>query len=642
MILRAMQVNNFLGIGSATMRFDKTGLTLIEGVNHDSATASSNGAGKSSIFEAVYWVLYGKTKRGLTGDDVINITEGKDCFVAMTFDDYHIERHRKLSPDNTSGLILHRLTDDGKWRNITKGTVKDTQELLESIIKISELTFSKIAYFGQEDVKAFASLTDAELKQVFEQALGVTIFSKYADIVKQHKNTLERKGVEVATGIKVTEGEVANINEKIEYLTKAIAELKAKYKEERDRAYKELDALQVEIEELAKATCITDSDYSLKMNEIKEKNEKYSELLALQVKLGHKHREEIEVMARQKYALELKQKEYSQCNKEILQANDKVGKNCGECGKAYKEEDIAGALKSLQKKLCDLTAEVAQGKIVATEQAATIAKLKKLEEGLAAKLEVLKEVATEKVRLEAEKAKSDANAKTIKGLKDKHTDKKTLIRTLGEKMATDPYHENITYEMEKLREKKAQIDELTKQLDELKLELEGAEMLCEIMGNGGLKSYIFDSITPELNKIISEYMTILNSDISVEISTVSKLKSKKDEYREKFNIKVSNANGASQYEGSSSGEKQLINLAIALGFNSIVRAMAEGSVNTLWLDEPLENLDEASAEKAIELCEKFVGKVPNTFIISHSPAVRDLVANRITIEKRGGKAKVTA
>lgn len=313
MILIDMTIRNFLGIGEAYITFDKRGLTLVEGVNHDAPYSNSNGAGKSSIFEALYWGLYGKTKRGLTGDDVINEMAGKDCLVEIRFDNYCLQRFRKETTHGTGLYLFKYGSEPLTSTDLTKGTIKDTQELLESIIKISELTFSKIAYFGQEDVKAFASLTDAELKQVFEQALGVTIFSKYFENIKQHKNILERQGVEVATGIKVTEGEMVNIKEKIEYLTKAIGDLKVKYKEERGRALKDLDALQAEIEELAARAFITDEDYVLKMKEIEAKNEKYAELLRLQVNLNIKHKGEIAALARQKYALELKQKELTQC-----------------------------------------------------------------------------------------------------------------------------------------------------------------------------------------------------------------------------------------------------------------------------------------------------------------------------------------
>jgi len=77
-----------------------------------------------------------------------------------------------------------------------------------------------------------------------------------------------------------------------------------------------------------------------------------------------------------------------------------------------------------------------------------------------------------------------------------------------------------------------------------------------------------------------------------------------------------------------------------LAFNTICRSLSEGSVNALFLDEITENLDESSSERAIELCQRFIKSVPNCFIISHNPAIKDVITDRLVIEKRGGKAKV--
>ncbi|NCD42092.1 MAG: exonuclease, partial [Bacteroidia bacterium] len=79
MIITNIAIKNFLGIGEINIDLSKyTGITLIEGVNHDSPTSISNGASKSSLMESVYYCLYGKTKRGYSGDEVVNTFAKKD------------------------------------------------------------------------------------------------------------------------------------------------------------------------------------------------------------------------------------------------------------------------------------------------------------------------------------------------------------------------------------------------------------------------------------------------------------------------------------------------------------------------------------------------------------------------------------
>ena len=66
-----------------------------------------------------------------------------------------------------------------------------------------------------------------------------------------------------------------------------------------------------------------------------------------------------------------------------------------------------------------------------------------------------------------------------------------------------------------------------------------------------------------------------------------------------------------------------------------------GAVNVTFLDEPFESLDEASSEKVVELCNKFADS-DNTFLITHNPSVKELIGNRLTIEKKNGQAFLNA
>lgn len=90
--------------------------------------------------------------------------------------------------------------------------------------------------------------------------------------------------------------------------------------------------------------------------------------------------------------------------------------------------------------------------------------------------------------------------------------------------------------------------------------------------------------------------------------------------------------------GSSGGEQQKVNLAVALAFNRLMRSMAGGDVPMLVLDEPIEALDEGSSDQVVELLEDL--KTDNLYLITHNKSVRDLMPNRIVVEKRGGIATV--
>src|ERR1041385_8105436 len=99
MEFETLHIENFATIGDVTVQLNQPGLILITGINKDAKKANSNGSGKSSIFEALCWCLWGQTIRDLDADDVVNRKAKKDCAVTLTLidgtDRYQISRHRK-------------------------------------------------------------------------------------------------------------------------------------------------------------------------------------------------------------------------------------------------------------------------------------------------------------------------------------------------------------------------------------------------------------------------------------------------------------------------------------------------------------------------------------------------------------------
>jgi len=631
MKIKSIRIKNFMSIEDAEIDFDKAGLTLLEG---------ENGAGKSSIYEAVYWVLFGKTKRGLTGDAVINNKAGKCCEVKMYFDNYMVYRFRKQTELGTGLKIWQDLGAPAyEWNELTKGTVAETQALIESIIKYSDLTFTKVTYFGQGDVKAFASLTDGELKQVFEQALGLTCLSQYGEQIKKYRNGVERDGMSRRGEIINLESKRGFIQDKIEVLNRAMSESKEKYKADHERFLADIASINTEISNIEARLALGMADRKTKSTELEAAIRKRHDLCKSKDQLTDLYLREQKEYAHEKAQNDLRLVEVQKRLHDIKGAKERLGSHCGECGKTYGEADIAPMMLKAQAAIAAIKAEIEErhpGLFKCEQKIDTIkALLPPLEKAISA----LDGAKADMARLEEQEKQDEDLKNRIKVLGEKRTTVQNLIIALEAAKVTESYKADIDLEGKKIEAINETINEHIEALKELDSELVGAEMLVEIMSNAGLKSYIFDSITPELNRVISEYMAILNPNIGVEISTVSKTKA--GDFKEKFGITVTNTEGADSYEGSSGGERQLVNLAIALGFNSICRLMSEGSVNMLFLDEPLENLDEANSESAIELCQRFAGEIPNVFLVSHSPAIKDLVTGRIQVKKIDGETKIS-
>ena len=78
-----INIQNFLSIGEASIDFSNNGYTLVKGFNNNKDDlATSNGSGKSSLFEAICWCLTGETIRGIKSD-ISNINTDDGAYVEL-------------------------------------------------------------------------------------------------------------------------------------------------------------------------------------------------------------------------------------------------------------------------------------------------------------------------------------------------------------------------------------------------------------------------------------------------------------------------------------------------------------------------------------------------------------------------------
>ena len=129
-IFDRLHIESFMSIGEADIDLHREGYTLIEGINNCvEDSASSNGSGKSSIWEALVWCLTGETIRGTTNIENMFCDSGTvvRCEFRVNEHTYMIERMQ-----NRSGLkSFLRFFVDGTDAS-GKG-VRDTKESIKYI-----------------------------------------------------------------------------------------------------------------------------------------------------------------------------------------------------------------------------------------------------------------------------------------------------------------------------------------------------------------------------------------------------------------------------------------------------------------------------------------------------------------------------
>ena len=187
MIPIQLTLKNFLSYRDATLDF--RGL-------HTACICGSNGAGKSSLLEAITWVIWGES-RAASEDDVIQ-TGAKEVRVDFTFETnqqvYRVIRTRARG--STSSLEFQIETPKG-LRALTAKGLRATQELIIEHIKLDYDTFINSAYLRQGRADEFMLKRPSERKEILAELLKLNQYDELEDRAKELSRQFKVRGEEL-------------------------------------------------------------------------------------------------------------------------------------------------------------------------------------------------------------------------------------------------------------------------------------------------------------------------------------------------------------------------------------------------------------------------------------------------------------
>ena len=175
-----------MSVGNVTQAidFDRRDLTLVLGENLDlGGDGSRNGTGKTTIINALSYVLYGQALSNIRKDNLVNKTNSKGMLVSLDFSvadkEYRIERGRKPN-------VLKFFVNDEEQQNDdnAQGDSRETQVDIEHIIGMSHDMFRHVVALNTY-TEPFLALKANDQRTIIEQLLGITQLSERADRVKE-------------------------------------------------------------------------------------------------------------------------------------------------------------------------------------------------------------------------------------------------------------------------------------------------------------------------------------------------------------------------------------------------------------------------------------------------------------------------
>ena len=266
---KKIRYKNFLSSGDQFTEIDfqahKTNLII-----------GTNGAGKSTMLDALTFVLFNKPFRKINKPQLVNATNERGCLVEIEFSvnsrDYLVRRGIKpnVFDIEVNGTALHREADDRANQRI----------LEENILKVNYKSFTQIVILGSSTFVPFMQLTTSNRREVIEDLLDIRIFSAMNSLIKDNIRTkkeqiksLDLKKDNLKDKMKMQQEFIeelenrgnANINANKEKITNLDNEV-GNYMNTNEDLEGQIKTLQVDIEELQGV-----GDKLVKLNNLKGK-----------------------------------------------------------------------------------------------------------------------------------------------------------------------------------------------------------------------------------------------------------------------------------------------------------------------------------------------------------------------------------
>ena len=579
--LKLLKVRNFLSIKSLDLDF--------EHMPRDVVVIGENGSGKTSMVEALYWVLTGKFTKKIPVSNIANSYLEDAPKVEISFAsggvNYLIERGRE------EGSYLHLYNAD-ESKQLDRASMRETQEDVYNILGLSESDISLFCYFSTNSMMNFGDLSGSDKNTLLGRLVGLEDVERIQEASKEFYKKKRESLSSIQAEMKLLESQIHGKKEELIAISKMSGEV--------DRGYLDAELEEAFNKDLSKVS-LPDVKNAVERRLENLKNSLNSDTVI-----------KLEKISKEKSQRELNLNTYNFDKNALSEKSLKLKKEikslsegiCHYCKQPFHDEKVLDGSKDALKALAAKLTDVIKGSNLVKSELDDLAKQ---EESLSEEVKIFNKSTLE-----------------ISSLKD-------LILKIQDHISADIHDEN-----------KVKIKVLKDDVRDLKESLESKSRLIPLLNEMvEVSMWMQKSLLSRNGILIQKLNEISCKALAAEVSDITKdsrigMRVETGKSTEVYVKFIDKGNEVSLGE-MSGGERRVVDILIMIAINNLFAkrySLESGILGLLIFDEVFSHLDERYTDIALSALQGSITK--NRLAISHDVRVQNMFDRRIHVTNVSG------